>query len=71
MTGTIGEIVQKSALGFLNLTVVTSQILLVSTLAIGIFCLLSLIAIKIRNCYVVQQYRVTPAPDAGRLYIII
>ena len=64
LTTTVAVVLKNAAYGFLNLSAVTSQVLLLTTLTIGIFCMVSLAASKIRNCYL-YQYRVTPVRDTG------
>ena len=66
ITTTVAVLLKNTALGFLNLSAVTSQVLFLTTLTVGIFCMVSLAASKIRNCYL-YQYRVTPVSDTGIL----
>ena len=71
MTMTAVDIAQTAALGFLNLGIITSQILFLVSFVIGLACFCTLIGVKIRNCYAEQRYRVTPVPDEGKLNVCL
>ena len=70
MTMTAVELIETTARGFLNLGIITSQILFLVSFGIGMVCLCTVIAVKVRSLYNFERYRVTPIRDEGKMTLL-